>query len=156
MTDPAATDTTPAEDTEEVSDTALATLPADRLAAMVRDKRKAEASLRARLRDTEAERNRLAEQVTGQQWRDLDTAATKAGIRPEALADLHQHVKLEELTADDGAIDPGKLDAALTGLKSDRPHYFVSPGASTVDHAGGAGEPAPPYQASWSDVLNAR
>lgn len=155
MTEPNTTPQT-APDAEEGPDETLATLPAEKLAAMLRDKRKAEAALRARLRDTEAERDRLAEKVTGQQARDLDVAATSAGLRPEALADLHQHVKLEEVTADDGAIDPAKLEAALGALKAERPHYFATPGASAVNHAGGSGEAPAAYEASWTDVLAAR
>ena len=135
----------------EVRDDELATLPAERLAAMLRDKRKAEATVRGKLRDAEAERERLSGTVSGFQQQALKAHAEKAGVVPSALADLGAHVPLESVLGEDGLLDAEKATAALDALKLSRPHFFPAvPGSSGAEFTF-TGEPS--RTPSWSDVL---
>jgi len=137
----------------EITDDELATLPAERLAAMLRDKRKAEATVRGKLRDAEAQRDTLAGTVSGFQQEALRAAATGAGMLPTALLDLGAHVPLESVLGEGGLLDTAKAETALADLKASRPHFFPSPaGASGASFIGGSGESMAPA-ASWSDIL---
>lgn len=138
----------------EVTDDELATLPAERLAAMLRDKRKAEATVRGKLRDAEAQRDALAGTVSGFQKEALNGVATTAGVLPSALADLALHVPLESVLGEGGLLDAEKATVALTGLRATKPHFFPAPaGSSGANFAGGSGETYGGTQASWGDVL---
>lgn len=138
----------------EVADDELATLPAERLAAMLRDKRKAEATVRGKLRDAEAQRDTLAASVLGFQQEALRAAAAKSGMVATALPDLGTHVPLESVLGEDGLLDPVKAETALAGLKTSRPHFFpAAASASGASFAGGSGERYGAGEASWGDVL---
>jgi hypothetical protein len=138
----------------EVTDDELATLPAERLAAMLRDKRKAEATVRGKLRDAEAQRDALVGTVSGFQKEALNGVAKTAGVLPSALSDLALHVPLESVLGEGGLLDTEKATAALTELKVSKPHFFpASVGASGTNFAGGSGEIYGGGEASWGDVL---
>lgn len=138
----------------EVTDDELAALPAERLAAMLRDKRKAEATVRGKLRDAETQRDALAGTVSGFQKEALAGVATKAGVLPSALADLALHVPLESVLGEGGLLDTDKATAALTDLRVSKPHFFpASAGASGASFTGSSGERHVAAEASWGDVL---
>lgn len=150
LTEATTESTEPAE--QEVTDDQLVEVPAERLAAMLRDKRKAEQTVRGKLRDAEAERDKLTGTVTGFQQEALRGHATKAGVLPSALADLP--IPLESVLGEDGLVDTEKAAAALTELKASRPHFFPArPSKSGSDLAGG-GESFGGSTATWGDVLH--
>lgn len=137
-----------------IVDDELAKLPPDRLAQMLRDKRKAEASLRGRLRDTEGERDTLAGAVSGYQENALNDLATQAGAAPTALDDLRGHLPLDQLMGEDGNLDTEKVSEALATLKGARPHLFIQSGATVASGVGsftsGDDTTATP---TWGDVI---
>lgn len=145
------------EPTTEATDDDLAGVPAERLAAMLRDKRKAEQAVRGRLRDAEADRDRLAASVQAFQSRALMQAAKAAGVIESALDDLPGRLNVTDLLGEDGTLDDDKTTAALDGLKTARPHWFGlgRPTRSGVELSGGTGEPSTSAPAaSWADVLS--
>lgn len=138
----------------EVADDELATLPAERLAAMLRDKRKAEATVRGKLRDAEAQRDALAGTVAGFQTEALHGVAKTAGVLPSALSDLAQHVPLESVLGEGGLLDAGKAAEALAALKLEKPHFFPAvPRMSSADFGGSISEGASYGETTWHDVL---
>lgn len=146
--------------TEEnvVKDADLSGLPAERLIEMLRDKRKAEASLRQRLRDAETARDTAVEQVRSWQGTQFADLAREAGVVDTALGDIAGLVPLDTLVGDDGLVDAGKVSEAMKGLRSQRPHLFAaSPanvGTGGVGFSGGTLSPEP-KTATWGDVLHA-
>ncbi len=131
----------------------LAEVSAERLAEMVREARKEAAGFRTRLRDTETERDALASTVSGFQQTALREAAAKAGLAKTAAGDLDAHLPLADVLGEDGLLDADKTDAALRGLRAERPHLFGA--GNTVSGAesyGGAGDDAPQVS-NWADVL---
>lgn len=139
-------------------DAELSGLPAERLAEMLREKRRAEASLRQRLRDAESARDIAVEQVRSWQGAQFTDLAREAGVVDTALGDVAGLVPLDTLVGDDGLVDGGKVSEALKTLRTQRPHLFAVPPASVgvggTGFSGGtvAGEqPA----ATWGDVLHA-
>lgn len=140
---------------DDVQDDQLAALPAERLAAMLREKRKAEASYRTKLRDVEAERDALAGKVTGYQSAAFSKFAVGERVLPAALEDVAAKVDLSTLLGEDGQLDQAKAKTALAELRTAKPHYFAPiPGASGVDFSGSSGEPPKRPEASWADVLS--
>lgn len=139
---------------DTVKDDELERLSPAELARMVRDKRKSEATYRTRLRDVEAELERVRETVTGWQGSELAKLAAAAGVADTALSDVPTHVPLEMVVGDDGLLDTGKVETALETLKAERPHMFQQPqvpattGAPNFD---GAGESK--AATSWADVI---
>lgn len=129
----------------------LAELAPEKLAGMVRDKRKAEASVRSKLRDAEAERDRLAETVTGFRRQAFAEAAKAARVQDSAVDDVLKAVDLENVLAEDGTVDAGKVAEAVRALGKSHPHYFKPVGASTI--AQGSAPAGDGLEASWSDVL---
>lgn len=130
----------------------LENVPADRLAAMLREKRKAEKSLRERLRETEGRLEGLDGTVQAFQRQAFHSAAQRHGALESALADVDAAVPLADVLGDDGTVDKAKVTASLQELRTLRPHYFQSVGASSADHPGGSGESTAPV-AAWGDVL---
>lgn len=137
-------------ETEDTTD--LSTVPPERLAQMLKDKRKAEASLRQRLRDAEARADRAEQTMTGWQREAFTAQATEAGVAKTALADLDGHVDLAELVGDDGLLDAAKTKQALDGLRKDRPHLFTQQGGTGDGQFTGA-QGHPEAEATWADVL---
>jgi hypothetical protein len=128
----------------------LAELAPEKLAGMVRDKRKAEANVRGKLRETEAERDKLAEAVTGFRRQAFAEAAKAARVQDSAVDDVLNAVSLEAVLAEDGTIDAGKVSEAVGTLRKSHPHYFKQ--ASSFSAQGGA-PGGDGLDASWSDVL---
>lgn len=128
----------------------LAELAPEKLAGMVRDKRKAEANVRGKLRETEAERDKLAEAVTGFRRQAFAEAAKAARVQDSAVDDVLNAVSLEAVLAEDGTIDAGKVSEAVGALRKSHPHYFKQ--ASSFSAQGGA-PGGDGLDASWSDVL---
>ncbi|WP_104177649.1 hypothetical protein [Cryobacterium sp. Y50] len=149
------TDASTGMQTGEVADDQLAQLPAERLAQMLRDKRKAEANVRARLRDVEGERDKLSGVVTGFQRSALNDLATEAGVAPTALTDLDAHLQLDQILGDDGTLDAAKTSAALSSLRSERPHLFTQSGAAIASSAESFTGSQTDFQhaATWGDVI---
>ncbi|GAA2092620.1 hypothetical protein [Brevibacterium salitolerans] len=136
---------------EETEDQLLG-LPVEKLAGMLREKRKAEASVRAKLRDVEAERDRLAGSVAGYQRQAFAEVAKKHRMHESALDDALGVVSMDEVLREDGTVDAEKAGNVLTQLRETKPHYFVQvPGASGGEVRGpGIGSRV---SASWSEVL---
>ncbi|TFC71398.1 hypothetical protein E3O45_15100 [Cryobacterium sp. TMS1-20-1] len=140
--------------TDDVADDELAAVPVERLVQMLRDKRKAEAGVRTKLRETETQRDAFAGTVSKFQLDSLHTLAAAGGVLPSALDDLDSRMKVTDVLGDDGLIDPEKVTAALATLKADRPHYFpqhVAPPSSGGTPPTGGQVTAP--TASWGDVI---
>ena len=143
------------QDDQIIDDDELAKLAPERLAQMLRDKRKAEATVRGKLRETETERDTLAGTVSSFQRGKLHELAKAGGVLDTALSDLDAHLKAEDLLGEDGTIDSEKVTAALVALKKEKPHYFPqisrTSGSPSNGHTGAiSGSTA----ARWSDVLN--
>lgn len=142
----------------DVKDADLSGLPAERLIEMLKDKRKAEASLRQRLRDAEASRDAAVEQVRSWQGTQFADLARDAGVVDTALGDIAGLVEIGSLLSDDGLVDGDKVSEALKVLRTQRPHLFaVTPGSvgtGGVGFAGGTVSPEP-QAATWGDVLHA-
>lgn len=119
---------------------------------MLREKRSAEQSVRQRLRDVEADRDRFADALTAYRQRSVHAAATDAGLLPEAVPDLDGHVDLDAVCADDGTVDDGKVREALAEVRKSRPHWFRPvAGTSGAEFTGGAGSAS--RQATWGELL---
>lgn len=129
----------------------LAELPPEKLAGMVRDKRKAEASVRSKLREAEAERDKLAGTVTGFRRQAFAATAAASKVQESAMDDVLGAVGLDNVLGDDGTVDAEKVQESLQALRRSHPHYFEPiPKASSI---GQGGAPAGFEGASWSDVL---
>ncbi|GAB3603294.1 hypothetical protein GCM10027586_06270 [Kineococcus gypseus] len=138
-------DTIPAEPQEPHEDGALSSA------------RREAGGYRARLREAEAERDRLQQQLDAYRLRDAEAIATTARegwltLRhgPDLWAD---GVGLADVVDDSGAVDEERVVQAVTRLVQDRPHWQARPsgdigqGRRGVDVSGGAG---------WQDVIRAR
>lgn len=142
----------------DVKDADLSGLPAERLIEMLRDKRKAEASLRQRLRDAEASRDAAVEQVRSWQGTQFADLAREAGVVDTALGDVAGLVDVGSLLTDDGLVDGGKVADALKTLRTERPHLFaVAPGSTAIGGGGFRGDTLTPdpVAPTWGDVLHA-
>jgi hypothetical protein len=121
---------------------------------MVRDTRREAAGYRTQLRDAEAQRDQLQETVSGWQSAELAELATAAGIAKTALADVATHVPLESVVDEKGLLDAAKIDAALSSLKTERPHLFEQVGANVGTGVASFSQPREePREASWADVI---
>lgn len=69
------------------------------------------AKYRRRLRDVEAERDRLKATVAALQRAEVDRLATDAGLRPAAL--WANGAEVGELLGDDGTVDAARVSAAV-------------------------------------------
>lgn len=69
------------------------------------------AKYRRRLRDAEAARDQLAEQVESLQRSEVERLATVDGLRPAAL--WASGVELADLLGDDGTVNAAKVSAAI-------------------------------------------
>lgn len=141
------------DDNTEATDDQLLQLPPEKLVAMLKDKRKSEANYRTQLRDTEAERDKLAGVVEGHRREAFGEFAKSKNVVDSAVDDVAEKVNVAELLDDNGNLDTSKASAALEDLKGSKPHYFVQPaGSSSVDFSGSAGE-SQEKQATWADVI---
>lgn len=137
--------------TDDVKDDDLAALPAERLAEMLREKRRAEAAVRSRLREVESERDTATERVSTWQGERFAALAKDGRVVESAVKDVAALVPLESVLDDAGLIDPEKVSAALDGIRQERPHLFQQVSASGPDSFGGANGFTQPV--SWADVI---
>lgn len=113
-----------------------------------RDGREA-ARYRRRLRDTEAERDRMAATVQSYQRRDVESAATELA----APGDLWlAGVQLPDLLDEGGQVDQDKVREAVAGILAERPHWRTVPRPVSFD---GGPRPAVPAESGegWSELL---
>lgn len=110
------------------------------------------ARYRRRLRDTERERDALAQQVTTMQ------AAEVTRLAAETLADPGDLLALGTGLADvltDGTVDPDKVHRAAAALVKSRPNLRRTPPFSRAgigqERPGGTG---PRSGASWNDLIS--
>lgn len=116
--------------------------------------RREAASYRRRLRDTEAERDRLAERVTGYMQREVEVLAEQGQgyDRMAAGSDLWTGgVQLADVLDDEGAIDAGKVQEQVAAVLAERPHWRKNLWGS-ADVGQGPRQSATP-STSWSQVL---
>ena len=117
------------------------------------------ARYRRRLRDTERERDRLAEQVTALQRREVDRlAADHLSVGGDLLA--LGDTALADLLGEDGHPDAGKVHAAATALTASRPGLARPRSGPTGYGLGQGSGPAgrgnahrPAQSPSWNDLL---
>lgn len=112
------------------------------------------AKWRTRLRDTEAERDALAERLASAQRQNVDTVVSQ---RFADAADFWSVVDLADVLGDDGEIDPERLTTAMDSALAAKPHWkrpaSATESASTVtsrERVGGGKTP------SWSDLLQGK
>jgi len=106
------------------------------------------AKYRRRLRETEAERDRLTEALGVYRRRDAEQAAEAAGLlRGADLFDLG--TDLADLLAEDGTVDTGKVNAAAAALLEERPHWRAPKPSLDL----GIGSPVTTKGTSWQDVI---
>lgn len=138
---------------QELADDQLAQLPAERLAQMLRDKRKSEGGYRTQLREAEAERDRLSDAVAGFQRARFDEFARGRKVLDSAVEDVAEKVNVAELLGDDGTVDEEKAGAALDELRTSKPHFFERVArSSSVDFTGSTTGPGG-ESTSWGDIL---
>jgi len=131
----------------------LAGLAPERLAEMVREKRKDEQTMRQRLRDAEARADRAEQAVSSWQTQLFEAQAKDAGVAPTALADVTTHVQLADLLGEDGVLDAAKAQQALSDLRAERPHLFVAHQGNGDGQFHGDGQEDHGRDATWADVL---
>ncbi len=120
--------------------------------------RREAASYRRRLRDTEGERDRLAERVAGYQRREVEALAEQGPghgyERMASGADLWTAgIQLADLLDEDGAVDPAKTHVAVTAVLADRPHWRRNLWGGDVGQGPRGTSPLPGR--SFADVLRA-
>lgn len=138
----------------EPTDDQLAQVPAEKLAHMLREKRRSEGNYRTQLREAEVERDRLTDVVKGYQRARFGELARGRRVRPvldSALEDVVEKVDVGELLGEDGQLDEEKVNTALDELSRSKPHFFRQPGRSSGE--GGSPHVDVPEDASWGDVL---
>jgi hypothetical protein len=112
------------------------------------------ARYRTKLREAEAERDRLASAVTTYQRRDAEALVGSRLLSPGDL--WVAGAKLEDLLADDGTVDPAKVDAAVATVLEARPHWKPQGPRVPRDMGQGRRESSSGGGASWADVIAPR
>ena len=137
----------------ELADDQLAQVPAEKLAQMLREKRRSEGSYRTQLREAEAERDRLSAAVSGYQRKSFDEFARGRKVLDSAVDEVAEKLDVSELLDENGQEDEEKAGAALDELKRSKPHFFKAmPMRSSVDTSSySTGDLI--ESASWGDVL---
>lgn len=110
------------------------------------------ARYRRRLRETEAERDGLAERLTTYQRREAEQIAAEHLSRPSDL--WLDGAEVSTLLTEDGAIDPLQVKSTVEGVLDGRAQLAKDYG-KTVDFGAGKREPAA-HAGAWKDVLNNR
>ena len=98
---------------------------------LARTRREA-AGYRTRLREAEAERDGLRQQIERYRRQEID-ALVSDRLDP---GDFGLLVEMTELLDDDGAVDPEKVNEAVDRVLAERPHWKKQ--APPVDFGGGA------------------
>lgn len=113
---------------------------------------------RTRLREVEAERDRLAEQLTGLRRRELDAELAETLADPSDFWTVAEH-QVEAFLTDDGEVDHERLTEAATALVEAKPHWSANPPKPEVPRRpveqlrGGTQPDAAVPRSSWHDVL---
>lgn len=76
---------------------------------------------RARLRDSEAENERLRDTIAALQAAEVNRLAAAKLADPDDL--FRDGAALADLCDDDGRVDPSKVDAAVNGVLAAHPHW---------------------------------
>lgn len=111
------------------------------------------AGYRRRLRDTEAERDTLAERVATLQRREIDRLAGERLAVPADLLSLGG-VELADLLGEDGVPDAEKIKAAADQLVTDRPGLAAPKRPTGGMGQGRIGAPVKSGRASWAAALD--
>lgn len=106
------------------------------------------AKWRRKLREAEAERDQLAEQVQALQRQQVEYLA--AG-KLHDTADLWSKHSLDDLLGEDGTVDPAAVDTAIGELPA---HFRKAP--ELLYTQGYQGKWDPPSDTNWGDVLRRR
>jgi hypothetical protein len=112
------------------------------------------ARYRTRLRETEAERDTLAERLAGYQRGECERAVADLLDVPADLWDVGL-AEAGQFYTDDGQLDEGQIRAAAGALLEERPR-LARPDAPKQWGQHSAGPPPVESGPSWSSVINPR
>lgn len=115
------------------------------------------AKWRTRLREVEAERDHLAEQLAGYRRRECEAAVADVLDQAGDLWDIGQ-VEPADFFGDDGTLNDAELRAAADALVEQRPRLAKQPELARSFNWGqvSAGHAPPGAGPSWSDIINPR
>ncbi|MGV0603372.1 hypothetical protein [Mycolicibacterium sp. XJ1904] len=109
------------------------------------------AKWRTRLRETEAERDALAQRIATLQSREVERLASKDLSNPADLFTLGG-VTVKDLLNETGEIDTEKVSAVVTEVLGTRPG--LSKHSAAIDPSQGrGGTPRPKHEPSWETLL---
>jgi hypothetical protein len=106
---------------------------------------------RTKLRETEAQRDALAERITGYQRRECEAAVADLLEEPGDLWEIGQ-ADVSAFYGEDGELDEAQLRAATGALCEMRPR-LAKPQGPRHENFGQFSPPAPMRGSGWSDVL---
>lgn len=110
-------------------------------------------SLRGRLRDTEAERDTLRDQLDSLRRAEVVRHATGENALADG-GDLERAgVQVADLLGDDGTVDPVKVGVAVQKVLADRPHWAHRPPTRPRPDPSQGVRGAAPDGSGWADVL---
>lgn len=104
------------------------------------------AKYRTQLREAETARDQLAAQIDGLRKQVIDSQVTAAGLKPAALWST---TELGDLLAEDGTVDPERVEQAIKQTRDDLGISRFSGGADQGARSNGQ----PSGAASWADLL---
>jgi len=110
---------------------------------------------RVELREAQAERDTLRQQVEGLRRAEVERLASSQLAQPGDLFTVAQ-VQLADLLDDEGRVDPEAVEKAVTGLLATRPGLRLTsprPGGGVPSHGLGYRRPIAPGAPTWSDVV---
>ncbi|MGV0746268.1 hypothetical protein [Mycolicibacterium sp. XJ870] len=137
-------DVTPdAEDTEQSSDVVDDDSQADE------SPNQEAAKYRKRLRETEAERDQLAERVEALQRQQIDAQVLAAGVKPAAL---WKTAELTELLAEDGTVSADLVAAAIATARDELGIQPIGKGAH-VPSVGNKPDASPKPDDAWTEAF---
>lgn len=112
------------------------------------------AKYRRQLRDTQAERDRLATQVEGYHRAEVERLAAARLI--DARDIWAGGLQLADVLNDGGQVDPARVAQAVADLAATRPHWChqAAAPASTVGSAGKPDTASDQPRATWGSVLS--
>jgi hypothetical protein len=123
--------------------------------------RREAAGYRTRLRETEAERDRLAEQVAGFRRAEVERIATtpaddlKHGLRSPDDLWRYTEDEVDAYLTEDGEVDPDKVRTTVATVLAERPYLSAVPAGPRPDPSQGATDHAGPRTNpnGWGDLL---
>lgn len=144
--------TTPPTDATEPTPPTDDTAGAEPAGDAAKDSREA-AKYRRRLRETETERDTLAERLTAMQRREAERVAIDVLADPADLFTIGG-TDLAELLDEAGDVDPEKVRAAAAAVVATRPGLGKAPGG--YDFGGGRRTSTPASGTPWTDAFTPR